>query len=228
MDFGFNLNDVQVNSGNKRLAPWNIYDVKFKGCEVVEFKGTKDPTQTYKVLRTRFENESGYYEESTFFPRPEDAQRRKYTNKEGHESEMPSNWELTKTFIAQLVGTLNPEGFKKMQELSSKFKSFDDMAKAVVALTDKVKDKETKIKLVGRTRQDGTVEARIPRIAAVNKDGQLWTCDNFIGNNLSFSPYEERARAQFQNAKPTPMPEVAATTSTADDGFNLSDLAELV
>ena len=86
MNFG-SLATVQATSGSKRLKPWDIYPVKFKGIDVREITGKKDPTMTYKILTTRFEGEDGYYNEDTFFPTEASAKRNTYKNKEGHEKE---------------------------------------------------------------------------------------------------------------------------------------------
>jgi hypothetical protein len=115
------------------------------------------------------------------------------------------------TFIAQVAEVLNPEGFKKMQAASSKFRTFDDVARAFVQITDKVKGKETKLKLVGRTK-DGAIRAALPKFVAVNKQGERFTCDNFLGDRLFFSPYEEGKRAEYLSAKPTPMSKPAKST----------------
>ena len=72
-----------VRNVRRQLAPWNIYDVTFVGCEVREFKGTKDPNVTYQVLDIKFENEDGYFTVTRFFPKQGDDVRRKLPNKKG-------------------------------------------------------------------------------------------------------------------------------------------------
>ena len=137
-----------VRSVRRQLAPWNIYDVTFVGCEVREFKGTKDPNVTYQVLDIKFENEDGYFTVTRFFPKQGDDVRRKLPNKKGGEREVASNFEELMNIVKQTAEVLTPEGFKKMSELSSKFRSFDDVAKALIAITDKVKGTKTKIKFL--------------------------------------------------------------------------------
>ena len=228
MNFG-SLATVQATSGSKRLKPWDIYPVKFKGIEIREITGKKDPSMTYKILTTKFEGENGYYNEDTFFPTEASAKRNTYKNKEGHEKEMPSGFEQTMTYIAQLAGVLNPEGFKKMQAASSKFKSFDDVCKALdTILTPKI-GTECFIKLIGRNR-DGRVQPAFPNITALNKDGEVFTSDNFISLKkeiLGFTEYEEAQMQAFKNAKPTNMPtEIKADTSShgSEDDDDFSDL----
>ena len=197
-----------VRNVRRQLAPWNIYDVTFVGCEVREFKGTKDPNVTYQVLDIKFENEDGYFTVTRFFPKQGDDVRRKLPNKKGGEREVASNFEELMNIVKQTAEVLTPEGFKKMSELSSKFKSFDDVAKALIAITDKVKGTKTKIKLVGRTR-DNRVVAEIPTITSVF-EGVATITDNYIGNKLFFTPYEEGKRNEYLKGTPTDMEKVPA------------------
>lgn len=204
-NFG-SIGDVKpTSSAQRRLAPWDIYPVEFKGCKVEKVEGKKEPGTVYDILKVRFEGEDGYYEESIFFPKEQDAQRPVYTNKEGHEYEGASSFERTKTFIAQLITVIcGAEKFAKFAALSPKFKDFGQLCEALIKITDPEKGKKTNLKLVGRTRQDGTVEPALPKFVAVNKQGELFTSDNFIGEKLFFSSYEEGKRKEFKNAKPTP------------------------
>lgn len=198
-----------VRNVRRQLAPWNIYDVTFVGCEVREFKGTKDPNVTYQVLDIKFENEDGYFTVTRFFPKQGDDVRRKLPNKKGGEREVASNFEELMNIVKQTAEVLTPEGFKKMSELSSKFRSFDDVAKALIAITDKVKGTKTKIKLVGRTR-DNRVVAEIPTITSVF-EGVATITDNYIGNKLFFTPYEEGKRNEYLKGTPTDMEKVPAS-----------------
>lgn len=218
MSFNFgSLATTQATSNNQqRLKPWGIYPVTFAGARVDHVQGKKDPDAVYDILKVRFEGEEGYYEESIFFPKPEDEKRPVYQNKEGHDYEGASSFERTMTFIAQVASILNPDGFKKMQEQSSKFRSFDDVAKAFIAVTDKAKGKETNLKLVGGT-SNGQVIPRLPKFVAVNKSGEAFTCDNFIGDKLFFSDYENARRTEYRNAKPTAVSNTAVETDPANE-----------
>lgn len=202
--FNFGISkESAVKTIRPQLKPWNIYDVKFMGCEVREFAGKKDPNVTYKVLDIKFENEDGYFTVTKFFPKPGDDQRRKVKNSNGGEREMASNFEELMNIVKQTVEVLTPEGFKTLSELSPKFKSFDDVAKVMIKVTDKVKGCETKIKLVGRNR-DNRVVAEIPNITSVF-DGVATITDNYIGSKLFFSNWEEGQRDAYLNSKPTEM-----------------------
>lgn len=210
MNFGFSTESA-VRNTRRPLAAWGIYKVKFTGAEIVEFKGHKDPNAVYKVLRFNFENEDGYYSESLFFPKEGDDQRRSYESN-GGTIQMPSNLEVTMAVVKQTLQVLCPKGYEAVQKASSKFKSFDDVANAAVKVLDKVKNTETNIKLTGRTR-DGKVVAQIPRLVGINKEGEAFIADNYIGDKLYFSDYEEKKIAEMKQSKPT---ENIAETSIID------------
>lgn len=218
-NFGSLATTQATSNVQQRLKPWGIYPVKFAGARKETIQGKKDPSATYEILKVRFDGEDGYYEESIFYPKDGDDQRPTYTSKDGHEYQGASSFDRTMTFIAQVAEVLNPEGFKKMQEASSKFKSFDDVVKEFITITDKVKGKETKLKLVGRT-QNGNVVAALPKFVAVNKNGEKFTCDNFLGDKLFFSAYEETKKAEYLNAKPTEMSNSDSTMATNVDGVS--------
>ena len=228
--FNFGISkESAVRTVRPQLKPWNIYDVKFMGCEIREFAGKKDPNTTYKVLDIKFENEDGYFTVTKFFPKEGDEVRRAVDAKNGGKRELASNFEELMNIVKQTAEVLTPEGFKKMSEASAKFKSFDDVAKALITITDKVKGCETKIKLIGRNR-DNRVVAEIPNITSVF-DGVATITDNYIGNKLFFSDYEEGKRAEYLNSKPTNMtsekndPIMDVATPAADnDEFDLDTL----
>ena len=221
--FNFGISkESAVKSVRPQLKPGNIYDVKFMGCEVREFAGKKDPSVTYKVLDIKFENDEGYFTVTKFFPKAGDDQRREVATANGGKRELASNFEELMNIVKQTAEILNPEGFKKMSELSSKFKSFDDVAKTLIAITDKVKGCPTKIKLVGRNR-DNRVVAEIPNITSIF-DGNATITDNYIGDKLFFSNYEEDKRAEYLNSKPTEMK--ASKAPAADPIMDVAPAAD--
>lgn len=229
MSFNFGMSaDSAVRNTRRPLAPWNIYDVVFTGCEIREFDGKKDPNAHYKVLAINFENEDGYHSITKFFPKDGDEVRKEYDGSNGGKVIYPSNFEILMAVVKQTAQVLNPAGFEKMQAASSKFKSFDDVANALIKVTEKAKGTNTKLKLIGTNRQ-GQVVADIPRIVGINKQGESFISDNYIGNKLFFSEYEERQREKFLQAKPTemksdPVADTVGVDKAPDDDFNLDDL----
>lgn len=228
MNFGFS-SDSAVRNTRRPLAPWGIYKVKFTGAEIATFKGSKDPSVEYKVLRFNFENEDGYYSESLFFPKEGDDVDREYENNGGI-MKFPSNFKVTMSTVKQTLQVLSPKGWEAVQKASAKFKSFDDVANAAIKVLDKVKGTETEIKLVGRVSK-GKVVAKIPTIIRYNKDGELYVSDNYIGTKLYFTDYEEGERNKYLNAKPTtPSPKTdtpAPTTEASTDNELDALLGEL-
>lgn len=228
MNFGFSSASA-VRNTRRPLAPWGIYKVKFTGAEIATFKGSKDPSVEYKVLRFNFENEDGYYSESLFFPKEGDDVDREYENNGGI-MKFPSNFKVTMSTVKQTLQVLSPKGWEAVQKASAKFKSFDDVANAAIKVLDKVKGTETEIKLVGRVSK-GKVVAKIPTIIRYNKDGELYVSDNYIGTKLYFTDYEEGERNKYLNAKPTtPSPKTdtpAPTTEVSTDNELDALLGEL-
>ena len=210
LDFSINSSVSAVSNSIKQLAPFAIYDVKYEKSEIVEFDGKKDPSQHYKTLRVRFSNADGYYEETIFFPTPADGEPKEYERPDGTKQKFPSNWDRIKFFMAQVMTVLNPEGYKKFCEASSKFKDFEMMANAFIKVLEPAMGKETKLKLMGRTDESGNVHATLPKFLSYNRDGQLYISTNFIGDRVFFSTYEEGLVQKFKNAKPTAMPDLAA------------------
>lgn len=215
-DFGSLATTQATSNVMHLLKPWGIYRVKFMGARKETIKGKKDPEAVYDILKVRFEGDEGYYEESIFYPKDGDDKRPLYKNKDGHEYYGASSFDRTMTFIAQVAEVLNPEGLKKMQELSPKFKSFDDVVKVFIKITDSAKGKETNLKLVGRTQKDNSVIASLPKFVAINKNGEKFTSDNFIGDKLFFSAYEESKRNEYLSAKPTNVENTNEMAKTVD------------
>lgn len=229
LNFGIS-SDSAVRSARQQLKPWGIYPVKFMGCEIREFEGKKESNLgvKYKVLDIKFEGEDGVHTVTKFFPKEGDDVRRTTEGRTGTVT-FPSSFEVLMNTVKQTAQVLSPEGFEKMQKASSKFRSFDDVANALIAVTKNAIGTETNIKLIGVNR-DGKVVADIPRIVALNKQGEAFIADNYIGSKLFFSDYEENQRAKYLQASPTPMDEVKETAfvaaqETDDGGFDLSDLA---
>lgn len=232
LNFGTLSTTQGIATGSRRLKPWEIHKVKFMGCRVEELQGKKDPTATYKILVTRFENDRGYYEERIFFPNDKSMERPTFKNANGHEYEGPSNWEQISTFIMQLLSNVNPDKVKNFQAAASKFKSFDDVCKALIKLTDPCKEKVFYLKLNGKTDKDGRLNPVLPKICAVDKEGKLFTSENFISIKegvLSYSDYEMRQMKEIKSAKPTNMEDVDNTSSSSEsDDDEIDDFESLI
>ena len=136
MSFNFAISsDSAVRNSRRPLAPWEIHDVKFKGAEIREFNGKKDPNAHYKLLSIKYENEDGYFSVDLFFPKDGDDVRPEFDGANGGKVQMASSFETTMAIVKQTAQVLNPKGFEQMQKLSVKFKSFDDVAKTFIKVT---------------------------------------------------------------------------------------------
>jgi hypothetical protein len=209
-NFGNLKNTSSQATVSRRLKPFDIYKVKFEGCRIDHVQKKDDPEQSWDILKIRFSNDQGYYEESVFYPKDGDEKRpsHKVTDpKTGvdRDVESPSSFERTMALVAQVAGVLNPEGFVKMQELSPKFKSFDDVAKTLIKITDPKKDTEVNLKLIGKKNKEGNVEPCLPYFVNVNRNGEVYTSDNFLGDKVFLSDYDLKQKAKLMSATPTPM-----------------------
>lgn len=206
INFSINSNESSISSKrNTRLNPFEIHTVTFDGAEIKS--GTSKAGNEFKLLQLAFSNKNGIAELTIFWPDLErDGVREVRTAKDGHEYETPSRWEQTKTVISQTLETLSPEGFKKMQELSSKFKTFDDMANVFVKLVNKCIGTEVDVKFNGYVNKQGYMQLTFPNIVGINKKGELFVSDNYIGHgNLGLSEYEMRKAKDLAETKPTKM-----------------------
>lgn len=207
MAFNFGISaESAVKTTRRPLAPWNIYDVKFIGCEIAEGDSKNDPSVHWKRLDIKFENEDGYFNASLWWPKDGDDVRKEVDGANGGKITFPSNFEVLMAMISQTGQVLNPSGFEKMQKASAKFTNFDQVAKALIQITNEVKGKETKIKLIGKKTKENKIIADVPRIVGINKQGESYISDNYIGDKLFFSDYQEGDRNKYLNTKPTNMP----------------------
>lgn len=201
MELSFSLTEQSaVRTAKRQFNPFEIHTVKFAGAEIKEVgKETK-----YKILSISFENETGSANMSIFWPTEADTVRPVATAKDGHEYERASRWENTKAIIAQTLQVLNPEGYTKFQAASSKFKNFDDMANAFVKVVNAAKGKETNVKFAGYVNKQGYTQLSFPTIVGINKQGESFISDNYIGD-VVLSSYEMQRAKEFGAPKPTPM-----------------------
>lgn len=241
----FNFGNLAKGSGvatvKRRLKPWDIYEVELKDARIDEVKGSKDPSKTYRILKVRFENEQGYYEESIFFPKPGDEERtvREVTNKDGskRQMELPSSNDRIEGFIQHVAAVLNPDAFVKLQEHAAKgvFKDFDMVAKYFIEKICKpVFGKKTFLKLIGKKDKDGNYQPILPYFVEI-RNGEPRLNNNFLGTPtmVAFSEYEERQRNEYLNAKPTNMKakdsdlDVDSVTKEVDTALNETTKSEL-
>lgn len=223
MAFNFgSLADTKPVNTTSYLKPYNIYsNVTIKGTEVKE--GTSANGNTWKSLTITLGNDEGVYHHSMFYlneNNPKDFERGSQDMPNGGKRELPSSWERIKDQMAAFGFAFFPEDFAKLQKVSSKVKSFDELMKYFKQAIDKNIDKNpTNMKLVGRTT-NGRVYATLPNctgIAQANTEkkasdngvqmGEWYTWMVSPFNNdaskLAFSDYEQKQANAYNSATPT-------------------------
>lgn len=225
MSFNFgSLADTKPASSISYLKPYGIYEgVSIKSTETKE--GTSSNGNPWKSLVVTFGNDEGIFSESLFYlneNNPKDFERGTQDMPNGGKRELPSSWERLKDRMAAIGFAFFPEDFEKIQQASSKIKSFDELMVLFKKALDKnLGKKSTNMKLVGRN-SDGRVFAALPSCTGIaqakdekrateNKvnvgDWYTWMISPFNDNltKLSFSAYEQKQANEYHNAKPTEM-----------------------
>lgn len=199
------LSNVSAVNTSKYLKPWEIYEVKFDGINQVDIPNKNDESNPYKTVAISFTGESGNFTKNLFIPQTEeDKVRREYDSKEGRKIAYPSRYEEFIYTILQLAQVLNPESYPKMMANISKCKTIGDFIKLASTIINAKKGAKTHLKVTGRN-SNGKVYADIPRVCAVNKDGDIWVSNNFVGDNLEFTAYEVQQAKAYHEATPTDM-----------------------
>lgn len=207
MSFNFgSLANTPTANNTAYLKPYGIYDnVAVDSMEIKE--GTSEKGNSWKCLKVTFKSPEGVYTESIWYPKEGDDERREVEMSNGGKRFMCSNFETTMAMVAAMGHAFNPEGFKRLQEMSKTFRSFDDVTKGLMAVLNKTKGATTSMKLVGRTSQDGKVYARLPQPLGItqNKETKEWYTFPvaIFGENLTFSAYEQKQADAYHNARPT-------------------------
>ena len=187
-----------VQSAPVKLAPWRIHDVEFKGVEYSKFKGVKDPNAEYEVMKVKFANKEGFFEETVFCPKDGDEIRPKTGDKEN-----PSALERFLYFINQLGERMAPERYAKFKGRKYKFpKEFELMVRDLGETLKPAVGKTFKLKLIGNKKN----EPVLPYFVNIDRNGQAYSRNNFIGvDNVFFTHYELESMEKRKNATPTPM-----------------------
>lgn len=72
------------------------------------------------------------------------------------------------------------------------------------------------MKLIGATDKDGNFVPRLPYFLALNKQGEVFVSDNFIGENLFFTEYDLKRKEDLKAKKPTDVDAIEKKNSAAD------------
>lgn len=207
----FNLNNVK-GTAVVRLKAWRIYDVVFKGIELV--KGKNKEGNEWKAMKIKFSGEEGIFEPLVFCPGEGGGER--ITGETGGKKwELPSALEQLQCSVAHVMANLAPEMMEKFSKAASGLAIPEDFEKLVETMNKalaKAVNKQTKLKLVGNNKG----YASLPNFVGINKEGEVYINNNWLGDTVAFSDYEVKKMNEQKNAKPT---------AVKDDVDNTDDTA---
>lgn len=221
MSFSFTTT-AGASQGNvtKQLEGNEIHDVIFEGCEAIDIKGVKDPSAVYKVLKLKFANKDGVFEQTYFEPRDQDFERTEtdYTDKKTGELRkipQPSNVESMMLAFKHAIDSINPAIAKKIDDKTQNLGAADwnGLRDLVSKILNAGKGVETRIKLL--KNKDG--DAIFPGyFASINREGNAYIRNNFIGNNIAFTSQEMTRINNAKQAVPTKATEYEAKAPKAE------------
>lgn len=205
----FNLNNVK-GTAVVRLKAWGIYDVVFKGIELS--KGTNKEGNVWKAMKIKFSGDEGIFEPLIFCPGDNGAER--VTGETGGKKwELPSALEQLQFTIAHVMTNLAPEMMEKFSKAATGLSLPEDFEKLVEIMNKalaKSLNKHTRLKLIGNSKG----YASLPSFVSINKEGEAYISNNWLGETVAFSDYEVKKMNEQKNAKPT---EVQDNVDATDD-----------
>lgn len=203
----FNLGNTK-GTAIVRLKAWGIYDVVFKGLEYTQ--GTNKEGNVWKAMKIKFSGDEGVFEPLVFCP-GEDGGERMTGESGGKKWELPSGLENLKFTIAHLLENLAPEYIEKFSKVSVTLPDdFDKLVEILNKALAKAVNKQTKLKLIGNNKG----YASLPNFISINKEGDAYISNNWLGDTVAFSDYEVKKMNEQKNAKPS---EVKEDTDSVDD-----------
>lgn len=213
MDFNFSLDNSQVSSNNSNyFKPYTINKINNIKAEYV--KGTSESGKDWEALDITYSGPDGSIKKRYFIPATaeEGVKRGVFPTSNGGTNETPSSYEILKQTVVHILGIYTPTGFEKFKEYCKKVKNMKQFLDGFVKIINAAPSKETNIKVVGRNSK-GTIYADLPRACGIVKDKDGHFTDetypiNFLGDNLSFTAYEEKQKSQLSEAKPTEMEDI--------------------
>jgi hypothetical protein len=215
-----------ASQSTARLVGNKIHTVQFKGCELTDIQGVKDPTQIYKVLKFKYGNEEGTYEHTIFEPREDDFKRgeNEFRNKNGNVEKIPqaSNVESLMLFFKHNIDAFVPAVAKAIDsgEKSLTAPDWDSLRKLIEKIMNSAVGATSKIKLITTSKGD----VRMPGFfTGLTRDGKAYIKNNFIGERILFTPYEMKRidNAQQANIKKTSNLDLGES-DTSDAGLDLA------
>jgi len=227
MNFNFETTAGASQGTSRAVLEGNkIHEVVFKGIFERDIQGVKDASQVYKVLDVKFENENGVFTDTVWEPKGSDGDRRESTSFKGEKLISPSNIEAMMLKFKHIIDAINPELGEQIDNKEKKIgaKDWTGLKQVMVKATEKGIGKTTNIKLIINNKG----EVQFPYFANIDKsNGNPIITNNFIGDKLFFSSYEQKKMSTQATAKPTAASSfdlgttASSSQSTEDVDFDL-------
>lgn len=231
MSFSFNATANASQSSNlPRLEGNLIHTVKIKECVIEDIQGKEDPSKVFKVIKIKFVNDDGIFEQTVFEPNESrgDFSRteKDFTNKNGNTEKIPqpSGVESMMLLFKHIIDGFVPEIGKEIDNGTKSLgaKDWNDLRLLVKKILDKSVN-TNKIKLLKHKK---TGESVFPGFfAGVSREGKAYVRNNFIGDKIGFTPYELTRIKNESEAIPT-KPN-SSFGGTEDIQFNKPDTSNL-
>jgi hypothetical protein len=207
----FNLSKTN-GTAVTRLRPWTISKVSLENVELKT--GTSSEGRDWKAMQFNFKGPDGIFEYKVFCP-GEKGDERVVGTTDGREWQMPSAMEQLQFTIAHICTALAPEEYKKLQGIELDLpKDFEKLVNAVKKVLAKAIGTETNIKLIGNSKG----YADVPKFININRTSKdAFISNNWLGENLAFTPYEVQQMNKAKSSTPTPVSEDDSVDDSADD-----------
>jgi hypothetical protein len=207
----FNLSKTN-GTAVTRLRPWTISKVSLENVELKT--GTSSEGRDWKAMQFNFKGPDGIFEYNVFCP-GEKGDERVVGTTDGREWQMPSAMEQLQFTIAHICTALAPEEYKKLQGIELDLpKDFEKLVNAVKKVLAKAIGTETNIKLIGNSKG----YADVPKFININRTSKdAFISNNWLGENLAFTPYEVQQMNKAKSSTPTPVSEDDSVDDSADD-----------
>lgn len=212
--FSIDQNTATASNANY-LAGNKIHTVQFKGAELAQVGNETK----YDVLKLKFENEEGTFEDTIFPPKlPEGAVRKTdpYV--------APSDVEELMAKLRHYISALNPELDKQIESGTKTLaaKDWNQLRGVVIKALSTGINKEVQLKLLNNGKNMAVVPGFI---LGISKAGATYLRTKFIGDKLMFTDKEIERMSKAAGAKPSNMSEIVPGNKNNDlTNLNLDDI----
>lgn len=208
----FNLSNTN-GTAITRLKPWTISKVSLESVELKT--GTSSEGRDWKAMQFNFKGADGIFEYKVFCPGEKGDERIVGTGSDGKEWEMASAMEQLQFAIAHICTALAPAEFEKLKGVELDLpKDFEKLVMAVRKTLSKAIGVETNIKLVGNSKGF----ADVPKFVNINRTSkEAYLSNNWLGENLAFSPYEIQQMNKAAKSTPTPVSDIDDSDNSSEE-----------